>query len=304
MESLKRRDFLGLSLALAGSLKAADPHWSFPTAARDRLSVSTYPFRRLIATPHADGEETASSGMPLEQFAHTIVPDFGVPGIEPWSHHFKSTEAAYVGRLKKQFTAAGVHVVNIPVDIDARLCGTQEQREAGLAAYRKWVDAAVILHSPSIRVHLPRGESGSEISCSVTGLKALAAYGESKGIVINVENDEPAIEMPERIVRVLKAVDSPYLRSLPDFCNSMLVHNDENYNNQALSTLFPLAYNISHVKDFEQDKQTVYRVNVEHILAIAKEAGYIGYFSMEWDSEGDPYPGTRELIATCLKALA
>ena len=289
---------------MAASLEAADPLWIFPTAARERLAVSTYPFRKLIATPRADGEEQASSGMPLEQFAHTIVADFGVRGIEPWSHHFKSTDMAYIGHLKKQFAAAGVHVVNIPVDIEARLCGTAEQREAGLAAYRKWVDAAVILHAPGIRVHLPRGESGSEIGCSVSGLKALAAYGESKGVVINLENDEPAIEQPERIVKVIQAIDSPYLRSLPDFCNSMLVRNDENYNNQALSTLFPLAYNISHAKDFEQDKDKVFRVNVEHIIGIAKQAGYKGYFSMEWDSEGDPYPGTKELIASCLRGLA
>ncbi|MDQ2844467.1 MAG: sugar phosphate isomerase/epimerase [Acidobacteriota bacterium] len=300
MNSLKRRDFLALSLGGAAALSAQEPRGAFPTDPRARLSVSTYPFRHLIATPHGDEEEPAKSGMSLEEFAKTIGPRLNVPGIEPWSHHFKSTDPAYVRTLRDAFRSAGVHVVNIPVDIGARLCGSPEDQ----ATYRKWVDAAAILGAPGIRVHLPHGEKGEEISCAVSGLKALAEYGASKNIVTNLENDEPEIEQPERIVRVIKTVNSPFLRALPDFCNSMIIHNDQNYNNQAMRMLFPLAFNISHVKDMEQDGKTVYRVDVDRIFAIAEKAGYKGYFSMEWEGSGDdPYAGTKSLIEASLRAL-
>ncbi len=303
ISSLKRREFLGLSIGMAALLRADEPRDNFPVDARGRLSVSTYPFRKLIATPHADEEEPAKTGMSLEQFALTIRSKLKVPGIEPWSHHFKSTDAEYVRGLRAAFSAAGVHVVNIPVDVGARLCGTSEEREAGLATYRKWVDAAAILESPGIRVHLPHGEKGDEISCAVSGLKALAEYGASKNIVINLENDEPETEQPERIVEVIKTVNSPFLRALPDFCNSMQIHDDQNYNNQAMSMLFPLAFNISHVKDMEQDGKKIYRVDVNQIFAIAKNAGYKGYFSMEWEGAGDPYEGTTKLIEASLRYL-
>ena len=288
---------------MAALFAADEPRDKFPVDARGRLSVSTYPFRKLIATPHADEDEPAKTGMSLEQFAKTIRPKLRVPGIEPWSHHFKSTDADYLRSLHESFTNAGVHVVNIPVDVSARLCGTSEERDAGLATYHKWVDAAVILGSPSIRVHLPHGEKGDEISCAVSGLKALAEYGASKNIVINLENDEPETEQPERIAKVIKTVNSPFLRALPDFCNSMLIHDDQSYNNQAMSMLFPLAFNISHVKDMEQDGKKVYRVDVNQIFAIAKNAGYKGYFSMEWEGVGDPYEGTGKLIEASLRNL-
>ncbi len=305
MESLKRRDFLGLSLALAASLNAAQPQDKFPTEARRRLSVSTYPFRRLIAAAHSDGgEDSKGGGMTLEQFAQTIIPKFNVPGIEPWSPHFTSTDPEYVHGLRTAFTNAGVHVVNIPVDARVRPCGTAAERANSLATYHQWVDTAVILGSPSIRVHVPHGQKSDDIGCAVSLLKQLAGYGASKNVVINLENDDPESEQPERIVRVIHAVNSPFLHALPDFCNSMIIHDDPAYNDQALAKLFPLAFNISHAKDSEHDDQKVYRVNMDKIFAIAKNAGYKGYFSMEWEGTGDEYEGTSKLIETSLRNLA
>jgi len=306
MNSLRRREFVALALSTAGSLRALEPHYRFPTEPRKRMAVSSYPFRRLIAG-HAEKEEMSTTGMTLEQFAQTIGPKLDVPGIEPWSRHFKSTDESYVRGLRKSFDDAGIHVVNIPVDIPVHLCGSAEQRESGLVTYRKWIDTAVILGSPSIRVHLPRTprsqpEAG-ENSCAVSALKELAEYGASKQIIVNIENDEPEAERPERIVRVLKTVNSAYLRALPDFCNSMLIHNDQAYNDEALGMLFPLAYNISHVKDMEVDRNKVYQVDVDRIFALAKKSGYKGYFSIEWEGKGDEYEETKKLIQASLKNL-
>ena len=150
---------------------------------------------------------------------------------------------------------------------------------------------------------MPQGEKGEQIGCAVRGLKMVAEYGASKNVVVNIENDEPEIEQPARIARVIKAVASPYLRALPDFCNSMIIQDDQRFNNEGLRLLFPLAYNISHVKDSEQDGKRVYRVDVDQIFAIAKQAGYKGYFSMEFEGAGDPYEGTNKLLDASLSAL-
>ena len=280
---MTRRDFLKTSaLAVA-----------FPTSPRERLAVSTYPFR----------DQIGKGKMTLEQFAATVLPKLNVPGIEPWGPHFLSLNADYLAGLRDAFTKAGVHVVNIPVDIEAKLCGSPAERRAGLDKYNKWVDGAVILKSPSIRVHLPGGESGETISCSVSGMRELARYASQKNIVVNIENDDPKTEQPERVARVIETVNSPYLRALPDFCNSMLVQNDQDYNDRVLARLFKIAYNISHVKDHEDDEGKVYRVDVDRIFAVAKKAGYRGYFSMEFDSSGDPFAGTAKLIEESLQNL-
>ena len=303
-DNLRRREFIALSAALAGSLKAENrPDFHFPAQPRSRLAVSTYPFRSVIRSLHPREGET-SSGMSLEEFARSIPSRLHVSAIEPWSHHFESVEPAYLQGLNAAFKGANLLVVNIPVDVGVQLCGTSEQRQKGLNTYHAWVDAAVILGAPSIRVHLPHGESGKEISCSVSALGDLAAYGRSRNIVINLENDEPQIEQPERISKVIGGVNSPFLRALPDFCNSMLVHNDPEYDYHAMELLFPLAYNISHVKDEESDDGKVYRIDVNRIFPIANKAGYRGFFSMEWEGTGDPYEGTTKLIEASLRNLA
>jgi sugar phosphate isomerase/epimerase len=302
MESIvHRRKFLGMSLAFVSSLKAAEPQADFPTEPRQRLSVSTYPFRSVIESSRRHDRDRSKAGMTLEQFAETIPSKFHVSGIEPWSPHFKSAEPDYVRYLNGAFKKAGLRVVNVPVDEPVHLCGARAgDREAGQALYRKWVDAAVILGSPGVRVHAPEGD----IDCAVQALKILAEYGAQKNVVINLENDNPRSEDPFRILKLIQTVNSPYLRTLPDFCNSMLIKNDQQYNARTLAALFPHAFNISHVKDMEVDEGKVYRVDVDRIFAIAKKAGYRGYFSMEFEGAGDPYEGTRRLLQQSLKALA
>jgi sugar phosphate isomerase/epimerase len=289
-----RRGFLASSLALAASLKAAAPKADFPRDPSHRLSVSTYPFRSVIGKP----------GMSLAQFAATVVDTFQVYGIEPWSRHFQSIDSGYLGELKSAFEKAGVRVVNIPCDVRVTLCGSAEEREASLATWRKWVDAALLVGSPSIRVHVPKGKSVDDISCAVDALRAIAAYGAEKNIVINLENDNPGTEDPARVLKVIETVNSPYLRSLPDFCNSMQIHNDPEYNARSLAALFPHAFNISHVKDVEIVDGKSLRVDVDEIFAIAKNAGYRGYFSMETEGSLDPYEGSKLLIAAARKNLS
>lgn len=185
---------------------------------------------------HTEGN---SGKLSLEEFAATLVRKFNVYGIEPWSPHFESLEAEYLRGLRGAFDKAGVKVVNIPCDVDVKLGGTVEERKVALSTYYAWVDAAIVLGSPSIRVHCPGCKPEGFIQCAVAGLKQLAAYGAAKNIVVNLENDNPVSEDPDRIVAVIKGVNSKFLRALPDFCNSMLIHDDQNYNAKALGQTVP-----------------------------------------------------------------
>ena len=241
--------------------------------------------------------------MSLAEFGASLREQFGVAGIEPWSHHFESVEPDYVRELSRAFQAARLRVVNIPCDVSVNLCGTPDELASGLDTYCKWVDAAVVLKSPSIRVHVPKSEPLDDIRCALDGLKALADYGEKNKVVTKLENDEAKTENPYHVLKIIEAANTPYLRALPDFCNSRQI-GDEAYNEKALAALFPHAYNISHVKDMETIDGKILRADVGKIFTIAKQAGYRGYFSMEWDTEGgDPYVATKDLIDQSLKSL-
>ncbi len=299
--NLNRRRFIIGSLA-AATLHAAQPRTNFPATPRERLSVSSYPFRSVIESAHRRATESAKPGMTLQQFAQSIPEKFRVHGIEPWSRHFHSTDPAYLRELSDAFKAAGVRVVNIPVDEPVHPCADDlDQRATSAATWRTWVDVAVALGSPSIRVHMPGIRSAPD--CVLASLRGLADYGTQKNIVINLENDDPVSEQATRIVDTIEKTNNPFLRALPDFCNSMLA-GDEEYDYRSIAVMFAHAYNISHVKDEEVERGKVYRIDLARTFSIAKKANYRGYFSMEWDGEGDPYQGTQRLIEASLQNLS
>jgi sugar phosphate isomerase/epimerase len=122
--------------------------------------------------------------------------------------------------------------------------------------------------------------------------------------VVQLENDNPVSEDPFFLVKLVEKVHSPWLHPLPDFANS-LAHKDADYAYRGIEQLFADAYGICHVKKMEQaDNGQMVQVDMARTFAILKASGYRGYCSMEYDSPGDPYKGTQELIDDTLKYLS
>jgi len=134
-------------------------------------------------------------------------------------------------------------------------------------------------------------------------LAQIAAYGASKNVVVTLENDDPVTEDAFFIAKVIDLANTPWLRALPDFCNSML-KGDEDFNYRAVAEMFKRAYSIAHTKDVEVDHGKIFRVDLKRTYGIAQAAGYKGYFSMEFEGQSDPYEGTQKLLDASLQYLA
>ena len=142
-----------------------------------------------------------------------------------------------------------------------------------------------------------------DVALASDTLGQLAEYGSKRNVVVNLENDSPGSEDPFFILDVIRKVNSPYLRSLPDFGNSQRTYSAEE-NQRALTELFKYAYDMSHVKSrIESRDGQEHTIDVPTIFAIAKADSYKGYFSME-TTNPDPYAGTHELVELSLKCLS
>jgi hypothetical protein len=119
--------FAGLGRALSES----SPNLKFPTAALERLSVATWPFRAEIESARNEYRDKKKPGMDLRDFAVKIRDKFGVSGVEPLSAHFSSTDEAYVKGFREGLEKAGMHVVNIPVDNQFLRCGCGNAQKGG-----------------------------------------------------------------------------------------------------------------------------------------------------------------------------
>jgi sugar phosphate isomerase/epimerase len=305
--SLTRRMFVkGALLCSASTAIAAEtngPHATFPSDPHARIAVATYPFRASIISPHNHDRDPAKAGMDLSSFARFVRTEFGVRGIEPLDSHFSSNQPGEIRKLRAAFDAAGVQTVNIPVDEEVDLCSEdQARRAAGNASYLRWIDAAVLLASPSIRVWIPKCCNISDLPKAMQAFKPTLDYAATRNIVVNLENDDPVLASDTRVLAAIQQAKTPYLRALPDFANS-LMGGDERFNAQCVKRMFAYAWNIAHVKDAELINGKRETVSLPQLFAIAKAAGYRGYYSMESDSDVDPFTDTRHMIEQSLLLL-
>lgn len=280
------------------------PHMHFPSAARERIAIASYPFRDFVA---ARDDKPDSGKMELKYLAAHVGAKFNIRKIEPWSVHFRSLEKPYLEELRAAVAEARGAIVNIAVDGEhSPYSADPAEREQAVAFSKQWIDAAAIVGSPSVRTNIPPAKvSKPDVERAADSLKLVADYGAAKNIVVNLENDNPASEDPFFLVKVIEKVNSPWLHALPDFANTLAAF-DEAYAYKGIDLMFAKAYNISHVKETEvgDGKDKVAHVDLPRTFAIARKHGYKGYFSMEWDSPGDPYAGTSGLIEKTLKYLS
>lgn len=302
-----RREFLIAAGLASGAqrLNAAAPALHFPAAPRERLAVASYSFRTVIDTPRNRARNQQTALIDLKDFPAMVSERYKVRNVELLGQHLRSIEPAYLEEIGAAVKGAGSRVVNIPTGVGASVYDPDSsKRAAAIDNAKKWIDAATALDCPSVRVHI-QGAQGARPDAAVAAesLAAISRYGESNNVVVNLENDDLVSEDAFFLAKVIDQVNSPWLRALPDFCNSMLSGNEQ-FNYDAVAAMFRRAYNISHLKDSEVDRNKVFRIDLQRTFAIAKASGYKGYFSVEFEGQGDPYIETGRLIEESLRYLA
>jgi sugar phosphate isomerase/epimerase len=303
-----RRNFL-IATALLTPMQrlsaAAAPNMRFPTEARDRLAVASWSFREHLDTAENRARKSHGSLMALKDFPAMVADRYKIHNVEILGQHMPSTSPAYLKELRAAVQHAGSHVVDLPAGGDHSLYDPDaKKRAAAVEDGKKWIDVGIALDCPSVRLNIS-GAKGvkPDVALTADGLSAIAQYGASKNVVVNLENDDPEVEDAFFIVKVIDRVNSPWLRALPDFCNSML-KGDEKFNYDAVTAMFKRAYNIAHLKDSEVDEGKVFRVDLARTFAIAKASGFKGYYSAEFEGEGDAYAGVAKLIDAGIKYLS
>jgi sugar phosphate isomerase/epimerase len=286
----------GAAILSRFALADAPPHVEFPVAVRERIAIASYPFRDFIA-----GSENKAAGaavIELKEFAAHVNEKFGIRKIEPWTGHFPSTNPKYLEQFRASLEKANGFVANMAVDgEDSPYAADAAERSRAVAFSKKWVDVAAFLGAPGIRTNLPQAkDSDPNLERTAESLKNVVEYAAAKKVVINLENDNPVSEDPFFLVKLVEKVGSPWLHTLPDFANS-LAHREAEYAYNGFAAMCSHAYSICHVKERElNDAGAPVQVDMARTFGSLKQSGFKGYCSMEFDSPGDPYAGTRSLI--------
>ena len=283
---------------------SSSPNLAFPTAARDRIAIASYPFRDFIAG--GDAKLGATSRIDLKDFASHVKEKFGINKIEPWTGHFPSSDTKYLEQFRTAVEKAGATIINIAVDGEnSPYAAEAAERERAVTFSKQWIDKAVALGAPSIRTNMPSAkDSAPDVNRTADSLLRVAEHAAAKNVVVSLENDNPVSEDPFFIVKVIEKTNSPWVHALPDFSNT-LASSNEDHAYAGIDAMFAHAYCICHVKSEETTQGgKLVQVDLPRAFGYLKQHNYRGYCSMEWDSPSDPYQGTASLIDKTVRLLA
>lgn len=279
------------------------PSFPFPANPRDRLAVTSYPFRASIESPSNRDRDPKVPAMDLISFPAFAAKQFNIHNINPLAAHFRSTDQSYLDRFRAALDAANSQIVDLGLSGGQFYASDPVLRQAAIDLGKRGIDLAVRVGSPSVRQHV-NGKEKPDVALAADSLAVLADYGGQHNIVVNLENDSLVSEDPFFLAAVIEKVNHPYLRGLPDFGNSLVEH-DQAFNLRGVQAMLKHAYNMCHIKDSVTDgKGTLYRVDLAPLFQEAKRSRYRGFFSMEFDTNsGDPIAGTRRLVEETLSNL-
>ncbi|MBZ5543228.1 MAG: sugar phosphate isomerase/epimerase [Acidobacteriia bacterium] len=315
---MKRRDFLGrfvggmAAAGLAGHVSGlrASGQGHASRAGWDgklhEIAISTWSLHNYFQITRDEDFKLPGDMLDLLDFPEMIVDRYKVHHLEICAPHFASTEAGYLQDLKARLQKAHTHVVNMPVDIEelwteGGLSDANPQvRDKAVAACKKWIDIGGEIGTRSVRCD-PGKMNPQKLEPTVAAYKELAAYGNSRGVYVIIENHGGVgSEHPEELVKLFKDVDSDFFGALPDFGN----FPDEQTRERGLELLFPFASVVCHAKGLEIDSQgKETKFDFPRCIATSKKMGFKGIYSIEYEGPGDPYAGVQKVLNELVEYL-
>jgi sugar phosphate isomerase/epimerase len=257
----------------------------------NRLCVSSWSFHTSF---ERDANNPAKVLMDVLDFPEMVADRYDVHNVEIVLPHFVEPGPARIAEFKARLDKAHSRVVNMPLDF-AVLWNTPAisstdpaERDAAIAMYKKGIDTAHDLGSPTVRCD-PGIVNLDDPSLTIDAYKQLAAHARGKGITVVVENHGPIAKNPDALVRILKDAG---VGALPDFGN----FPDEETREKGLRALFPLADGIAHAKLREGQ-------DFARCMRIAKESGFKGVFSIEAGGREDPYVEVQTIVDALVEHL-
>lgn len=295
---IERRTFLsGASAALVAGCAHRQ------STARERIGLTTVGFRERFAQTAAN---PAAADLDALRWPAYVRETFGVSYAEFWSRHLGDLSIAGCQRLRNAASDAGVAIINIqldpfPQDEVDMAAADQAVRLADIDTVKAWMDRSRACGAPFLRANTDKHTEGRAFDVNVIAdsFRRLAEHGQSIGVTILVENHGGYSRDIRNVEAVVRAVDHPFCRALPDWGNSPGATTQERI--ASLAPLAPYAALVSAKgRTFDEATWTHRDYDVAAMTEAFERDGYTGVYSVELYAEpgpSDPVAAARSMIA-------
>jgi len=210
--------------------------------------------------------------------------DYGIGAVELVNQFMmkKAKDQAYLAEFKRRADGEGVKILLIMCDDEGELGDPDaKKRTQAVENHYKWVEAAKFFGCHSIRVNAySKGTPEEQRERVADGLHRLSTFGAKLGLNVIVENHGGLSSRGDWLVSVMRKVNLPNCGTLPDFGNF------EDYDRyKAVAEMMPFAKAVS-AKSHDFDAQgNCIETDYWRMLKIVLDAGYRGYFGVEYEGE-------------------
>jgi sugar phosphate isomerase/epimerase len=307
-----RRSFLQKSaLAVAGSSMAfscAAPQKENKQVKketrRNRIGVSTYSFWQF------NGPKENS---PIEDCIEKAA-EMGFDGIEFLLVQMQSEENSYLQKLKRQAFHAGLDIMGFSTH-QGFVFPEKEKRDEEIKKTINQIEVAYKLGIPTMRLNTGRwgttksfddlmankgiepildGYTDDEgFNWVIDAIEQCIPTAEKCGVVLGLENHWGLGRTAEGVLRIVDAVDSPWLQVTADTGNFL----ERQY--EQLEMLAPKTFLIQAKTYFGGGKWYTLDIDYNQVAEIFRKVNYKGYVSVEFEGKADPMeavPQSLEMI--------
>ena len=289
--NLTRRSLLSASTAAAAS--SLVPAFAAPNnKGRIRLAVSSYSYWHFKTAKY-----------PLEKVIDNAY-DLGFDGVELLHRQFESEDLAYLNKLRQQAFRRGLDLVMLSIHQDF-VSPSAEERAQHIAHTKHCIELAAQLGIPAIRLNSGRWKTiksfddlmkvkGDEpplagfkeadaMKWCVDSIKECIPTAEKHGVLMALENHWGLTTKVDVLLRIHKAVNSPWLGINMDTGN----YPGDAY--EGITQLAPYANIIQAKTYYGGGEWYTLDLDYKRIAKIVREAGYSGYISLEMEGKEDPH---------------
>lgn len=306
--SFLRQSFLGASvLPLASHLVAAEEKPTSPMPP-NRIGVSTYSFWGFRR------EEWRDPVVCIEAAAK-----MGFDGVELLERQLPDLAPAALMKLKKLAFTLGLDLMGYSTHQGFLSPDTEKRRkniEVTLASLRRAADLGIptmrvntgswgtskdfneLMANRGIEPPLPGFTDEDGFPWVIEALAEVAKEAEKLGVVLGLENHWGLGRLPEGVLRIVKEVNSEWLKITVDTGNFL----EDPY--EKIATLAPQSVLVQAKTYFGGGTWYTLELDYPRIGKIIRGAGFRGYVSLEFEGKEDPataVPKSLELLRTAFR---
>ena len=265
-----------------------------PYAGRLKTSLNAYSFN----DPLTKGEMTIFDM--LEFCANA-----GFDAVDITGYYFKGYPQVppddYLFSIKRKAFSLGIEISGTGVRNDFTIAD-QSKRDQEISLVKNWIDVAVKIGAPVIRIFAGTQKNEGISADQVTewmlkDIQTCVDYGKQRGVIIGIQNHNDFILTADQVIKIIRAINSEWFGLILDTGSF-----------RQLDAYAEIEKAIPYTVNW-QLKEKIWLngaevdTDLERLMKIIKASGYKGYLPIETLGAGDPKIKIPALLEKVKKAM-